>query len=450
MEHKQNARLPASLKDVAVYIGRFNPFHLGHAYVLEAALKTSKLVIVLVGSAGQARSLKNPFTFAEREQMISSWFVTGNNDQHGDLIILPLQDHPYNDTKWIESVQDKVRGAMTKYCISRDIILTDVTLTGSNRDESTWYLSSFPQWKSELQPEYSRADIATKVSATSVREIMYGSSSAAPDLLPFAKAIVGTSMKAIADNAPLKDVRAAIDGAVAELLDELRRVKAVPPLSAAEALKVLRLKVPTSTAQFIERFMTTDECALLRREWDFVRAYKAAWSVAPYAPIFVTTDAVLVQSGHVLVIVRGAFPGEGLWALPGGFLDPNERLVTCAVREVMEETGIKLAEGKRADEITKAMLLGSIKDEKNFDKPDRSSRGRTVTTAFLMQLDDTKPLAKVKGMNAPLHETGGEVVVETRKAFWLPISEALRRTDMWFEDHHAILETMVARLPQVR
>jgi bifunctional NMN adenylyltransferase/nudix hydrolase len=60
----------AKQKDVSVYIGRFNPFHRGHAYVLEEALKTSKLVIVLVGSAGQARTPKNPFTFTERKEMI--------------------------------------------------------------------------------------------------------------------------------------------------------------------------------------------------------------------------------------------------------------------------------------------------------------------------------------------------------------------------------------------
>lgn len=433
-------------KDVTVYIGRFNPFHLGHAHVLEAALKSSKLTIVLVGSSGQARSLKNPFTFSEREQMINSWFVTGGNDQHGDLIILPLRDHPYNDTKWIESVQNKVKRAMTEYCIERDIILTDATLTGSDRDESTWYLASFPQWKSEMQPEYSHTD--AKVNATSVREIMYGSATASPDLLPFAKNIVGTAMKSIAEGAKISDIKRAIDSAAMQLIDELHHP--VPTVTAEEAIKLLRSKVPPTTASFLERFMGTDECALLRREWDFVRAYKAAWSVAPYEPIFSTTDAVLVQSGHVLVVVRGAFPGEGLWALPGGFVDALERLITCVVREIMEESGIRLAEGKRAEEITRSMLLGSIKDKEIFDKPDRSSRGRTITTAFLMQLDDTKPLPKVKGMNMPLHESGGKVIVETRKAFWLPIADALRQSDRWFEDHHAILETMVARLPQVR
>jgi len=386
----------ASKKDVTVYIGRFNPFHLGHAHVLEAAIKTSELVVVLVGSSGQARSLKNPFSFDERERVILNWASAKGYD---NLVVLPLRDYPYNDTRWIESVQEQVKRAMTSHCARSNTILTDVYLTGSDRDESTWYLQSFPQWKLDLKPEFVRPS-NLKVSATSVREIMYGMTTQA-DELPYSESFIRSG---------------------------------------------LQNKVPPSTAAFLAEFMKTEACALLRREWDFIREYKKAWSVAPYEPVFVTTDAVVVQSGHVLVVTRGAFPGEGLWALPGGFLDPKERLQSCAVREVMEETGIRLAEGKRAEEITRAMLLSSIKDKEIFDKPDRSSRGRTVTTAFLMQLDDTKPLPKVKGMNMPLSETGGKVIAETYKAFWLPVSEALTRTDQWFEDHLSILEWGVSRL----
>lgn len=435
----------AAKKDVTVYIGRFNPFHLGHAHVLEAALQTSHLVVVLVGSSGQARSLKNPFTFAEREAMIRNWAYAQG---HENLMILPLRDYPYNDTRWIEEVQEKVKSAMTAYCLRANTILTDVYLTGSDRDESTWYLSAFPQFKLDLKPEWSREEHET-VSATSVRELMYGSPSANLDLLPLAKNIVKVSMQQLSEGASEKEIRSAIDEAVEALIAESRRVRP-KSMTPSEARMKLVSKVPPSTARFIESFMDTDACDLLRREWEFVRAYKAAWSVAPYPPIFVCTDAVVVQSGHVLVEVRGAFPGEGLWALPGGFLDQRERLQTCAVREVMEETGIRLADGKRAEEITRSMLLGAIRDSYQFDHPDRSSRGRTLTTAFLMQLDDTKPLPKVKGMNAPLHETGGKVIVETTKVFWLPISEALNRTDMWFEDHHSILETMIGRMKPTR
>ena len=436
----------AAKKDVTVYIGRFNPFHLGHAHVLEAALQNSELVVVLVGSSGQARSLKNPFSFEERENMIRGW---AQLQGYQNLMIMPLRDYPYNDTRWIESVQEQVKAAMTAYCIRANTILTDVYLTGSDRDESTWYLQAFPQFKLDLKPEWSREE-HLKISATSVREILYGSPAATLDLLPVAKDLVAVALRGVAEGLRRDVVQSLIDGAVLKLFDAVEAHRAKPPVSHSDMVKQLRAKVPASTAAFLEQFMTTDACKLLRREWDFVRAYKAAWSVAPYPPIFVTTDAVLVQSGHVLVVTRGSFPGEGLWALPGGFLDPKERLQTCVVREVMEETGIRLAEGKRGEEITRSMLLGSVKDSYQFDHPDRSTRGRTVTTAFTMQLDDTKPLPKVRGMNMPLHETGGKAIVETTRVDWIPISEALNRTDRWFEDHHSILETMVGRMKPTR
>jgi bifunctional NMN adenylyltransferase/nudix hydrolase len=141
--------------------------------------------------------------------------------------------------------------------------------------------------------------------------------------------------------------------------------------------------------------------------------------------------------------VRGAEPGKGLWALPGGFLNQNERLSDAVIRELIEETGISLAEGKKAKDITIEILKGSIREKEVFDAPDRSMRGRTITHAFFIRLDDTKPLPFVKGQNAPLEETGGVVEVETAKAFWLPIDEALNRSDQWFEDHHSIIETLI-------
>ena len=56
-------------------------------------------------------------------------------------------------------------------------------------------------------------------------------------------------------------------------------------------------------------------------------AYKARWRTAPYAPIFCTVDALVQTGGHVLLVRRGGYPGKGLWALPGGFLEPRERLL---------------------------------------------------------------------------------------------------------------------------
>jgi bifunctional NMN adenylyltransferase/nudix hydrolase len=369
-----------AIKDTTLYIGRFNPFHLGHAHVLERALKTSKKVIVLVGSTGQPRSLKNPFSYTERYNMIS-WWAEGI-EHNAELIIRALPDHPYNDALWISSVQEAVKH------FSPD---NTVHLTGSDRDDSTWYLKSFPQWELDLVPEHSREDALSKMCATSVREILYTNQSTTSGTL-------------------------------------------------------LKFKVPASSADFLLKFMNTEAGKKLRSEYEFISDYKKSWSSAPYEPIFVTTDAVVVQSGHVLVIQRGAYPGKGLWALPGGFINPKETLQDCVIRELIEETGIRLTDGKKSAEITAQFLKGAIKDREIFDKPDRSSRGRTITTAFLIQLDDTKPLPKVKGMNAPSSETSGKKVLETRNTFWLPINEALHRTDMWFEDHHGILSHFVSKL----
>ena len=56
--------------DTAILIGRFEPVHTGHLALLQHALGVAKQVIVIVGSAFQARSPKNPFTWEERASML--------------------------------------------------------------------------------------------------------------------------------------------------------------------------------------------------------------------------------------------------------------------------------------------------------------------------------------------------------------------------------------------
>ena len=373
-----------ALKDVTVYIGRFNPFHNGHAHVLRRALETSKLVIVLIGSSGQARNTKNPLTFEERKTMIETWALS-QYGSFGALRILPIRDYPYNDALWIRQVQSTVKTTM------KDIGgLKNIYITGSDRDGSTWYLNAFPQWKLDLVEPY-RQDDTLNVSATMIRDWMFGKT----------------------------DI---------------------------EAQGKMSKFVPKPTLRFLAEFAKTEVYDELVYEYEFIKKYKAAWTSAPYMPTFVTSDAVVIQSGHILVIERANMPGRGLWALPGGFLNQTERFRQGAIRELVEETGLTLVEGKnpqKVEEMTKQILNGSIRDKEIFDHPERSLRGRTITTAFLFRLDDTKPLPKVKGMNVPAYEANGQQIVETADAFWLPINEALENTDRWFEDHLSIVEWAV-------
>jgi len=166
---------------------------------------------------------------------------------------------------------------------------------------------------------------------------------------------------------------------------------------------------------------------LLVEEWKHIEAYKKAWSVAPYAPTFVTSDAVVVQSGHVLVVRRKHTPGKGLLALPGGFVNQDERVKDAAIRELMEETKIAVPE---------KVLNGSIVTSEVFDEPGRSLRGRTITHAFLFKLNDVASLPRVKGSD------------DAEKAFWMPIHDALAQPNLWFEDHLEIIRTMIAKIPQ--
>lgn len=90
----------------------------------------------------------------------------------------------------------------------------------------------------------------------------------------------------------------------------------------------------------------------------------------------VTTDVAVFADregqASILLIQRGGEPFAGCWALPGGFLEEEETLETCAARELKEETGL---------EASALHLFGT------YSKPGRDPRGRTVTVAYWMRHD---------------------------------------------------------------
>ncbi|MHB8138962.1 MAG: NUDIX hydrolase [Smithellaceae bacterium] len=60
----------------------------------------------------------------------------------------------------------------------------------------------------------------------------------------------------------------------------------------------------------------------------------------------VGVGAIVIHEGKILLVKRGVEPGKGLWAIPGGTLHLGETLRECAVREILEETGITIAVGE--------------------------------------------------------------------------------------------------------
>lgn len=328
--------------DYVVYIGRFQPFHNGHKYVVNEAKKLArKKVIVLVGSAWTPRNIKNPFTYIERAIMINGSFP--------DVVIDGLSDYRYNDMQWVMQVQETVNKIVSAGGGGT------VALIGLDKDRSTEYLNWFPQWEFVNVRPFGDGD---RYDATAIRNLLFSGHN----------------------------------------VDFISGV------------------VPASTMGVITNTLPEEAKKNLMDEYEFVRSYKKSWEAAPYAPTFVTGDAVVFQSGHVLLVKRGANPGKGLWALPGGFLNQEERIIDGVIRELREETKLKVPD---------PVLRGSIVGSGVFDSPDRSLRGRTITHAYAFKLAEMGKLPIVKGSD------------DAVRAKWVPISDV--REDMMFEDHFDII-----------
>jgi bifunctional NMN adenylyltransferase/nudix hydrolase len=158
-----------------------------------------------------------------------------------------------------------------------------------------------------------------------------------------------------------------------------------------------------------------------------LRAYRASWAGAPYPPVFVTVDALLRCQGRVLLIRRGHAPGKGLWALPGGFVEPNDTLWQSCLRELQEETHCTLPE---------ARLRAALRGQRIFDHPQRSLRGRVITQAYFFDLGQ-EPLPEVRGGDDAAH------------AEWLPQQQLGAMQDQFHDDHWHILDQFLDLSPAI-
>lgn len=123
---------------------------------------------------------------------------------------------------------------------------------------------------------------------------------------------------------------------------------------------------------------------------------------------------VCLRDGQVLLIKRGRQPRMGEWSLPGGRIEPGERAVDAALRELREETGVE------------AEILGLV--------------------------DVVDGLFPEHGRHYVLIDyvarwTGGEPVAgdDAAEAAFMPVEEALRRVD-WDETRRIIAMAAVAAM----
>ncbi|MEN9865727.1 MAG: hypothetical protein RL748_1317 [Pseudomonadota bacterium] len=332
--------------ELAVLIGRFQPFHNGHLGLLQTALEHAPRVAVILGSSLRARNSKNPFTWQERANMIQACL---SPEQAARVTFLPVRDY-YEDTRWANAVQQAIAGHFGQ--------VNRISLIGHFKDSSSQYLNLFPYWRLVT------CEMTVAIDATRIRQLYFE----------------------------------------AEDLDV--------------SLQIMREIVPPAIAHYLKAWAILSHYDQLVEEHMSLRDYKLAWRNAPYPPIFSTVDALVKTRNHVLLIKRGACPGKGLWALPGGFVEQHERLLQAAMRELMEET--RLA-------VLQTSLQTALRDTRVFDHPERSQRGRTITHVHFFDLE-REQTPDICGAD------------DAAEACWIELAQLPAMEDQFFDDHFHILD----------
>ena len=313
-----------------IFIGRFQPVHQGHIHALGVAASQVQKLYILVGSANACRSIKNPWTFDERKQMLA---LKLHAERITNYEIIPLNDYRYSDTQWMSDV----RATIEHYTMGAPILF------GHMKDGND-YLKWFPELKfKSIEAQY-------QINATMIREEMFKTSD---PLMP-------------------------------------------------ETVK--------------------GDYAFYQKEKQLFKDYPF-----PETLNFNCSDAILECQGHILLIQRKFSPGRGAWALPGGFRNQRETFLDCAIRELIEETNVRVPE---------KVLRGSIVKTELFDNPNRSFGIPRNTMAVYMRISPNPDYSLPRANGAD----------DAALCKWVPLTDALNNIDM-YDDHKDIVSKVTGVMP---
>ncbi len=347
------------MHDIAILIGRFQPLHNAHLALVSEALSRARHVIVVLGSAHAARSVRNPFSWQERRDML---LASLHAPEASRVRCVPVRDF-YDEPVWAQAVVDSVNRAAKAF--EPDASNTpSFCLVGHFKDTSSSYLQSFPGWTLHAVQRQGAID------ATRLRDAW----------------LSGTPESHWAND------------------------------------------LPDASRNFLTRFAQTPAFGRLQNEWVALRQHHEAWAAAPYPPVLVTVDALIHTQGKVLLIRRGRAPGQGLLALPGGFIDVHEPLLASCLRELDEETHCALEPDA---------LRAALQEVRVFAHPARSQRGRTITHVHRFALE------RHQGAIPPAVRADDDAA----SAHWMCLSELHDLEDQFFEDHFHIVDRMLGVSP---
>ncbi len=274
--HAAQAALPI---EALVFIGRFQPFHAGHLFVVLQALARAPYAILIVGSSFGSISPRNAFTFAQIVEMIRASLSPDTNRR---VIIRGVPDY-YDDDSWIDGVQTAVASACDEVGLDPR---KGVGLIGFAKDHTSYYLAKFPN----LRPAVAADPFI------------------GPDGTPFSAT-------------------------------DIRRTWIHTPGEVADRFKGL---LHEGALEVLDRLAGEPGREWLRGEDDYYRIGREKWAGAPYPPVHTLAEAVVVQAGHVLLALRGERPGKGLLCLPGNYLNPQMTLRQTAIGSVIRRTRISV------------------------------------------------------------------------------------------------------------
>ena len=347
-----------------VFITRAQPFHNGHLNLIVDAVKNGGMqqLKIFIGSANQSRTYNNPFSYRERFEMIHLTLSKIEELKNLDIDYIPLNDNLYNNQRWSVEFLSKLYKVIDK---KRPILL------GYEKDESSSYLKWFPElerWTPSEKAITYNNEHSNILNATDIRKKYFS---------------------------PVK-------------YSELKNT------FFADAL-------PIAIQEKLERFNEYERpyYEYMAEYYNFIEEYKNQWAQVPYSPTFVTTDAIVTTNNCILMIKRKNFPDKGKWALPGGFLDIEENIKKSMLRELKEETKLKVPE---------KVLEGSIAQIEIFDLPNRDPRGRVISHVFYIPLQT--------GYTELPHIAGSS---DASKAKWIPIADIVNMQDKISFDHWSIL-----------
>jgi bifunctional NMN adenylyltransferase/nudix hydrolase len=282
-------------------------------------------------------------------------------DERARVITVPVRDY-YNEARWARAVVKVVMAAVAVHGITK---ANTMSLVGHFKDNSSSYLHAFPEWQLTCVPRMGSVDAAY------IRQRLFSCESSQ------------------------------IEMTLAELSALL------PPFS----------------TDFLRAWLTTSSFTDMREEFLTLAHYRRAWESAPYPPVFVTVDSVVVCRGHVLLIRRARAPGKGRYALPGGFIEQQETTYQAALRELHEETQLPI----------NAALEDAFTQQVVFDHPARSLLGRVITHIAHFDLGE-QPLPAVSGAD------------DASAAEWITLEQLTALENQLHDDHFMVLDYFLSLL----